>query len=502
VYRPTWTKKLADGTQIKKKSNVYRIVYVDPNGVRRYAKGYKDKKSSQERARQLETEAARSHVGLTDPFAEARKKKIEDHLKDYDEHLKNDEVNPRHRKQTLRRASRVFTGAGAVYLQDITPDSVILFLNLLKESGPGRGGKGLGPRTRNSLLLSAKAVLNWCVKTRRLPFNPLACVGLAEEGKDIRRERRPPTKDELARLIEAARTRPLNEARAKAKNGSLTPEKEKQLTIIGQERALYYKTAFYTGVREGELGQVAWIDLDLSGGADEAGRLRIRRQVSKATREERVPIRPDLKRELIAWRELRAPGSDAELVFDRPNRPTKVLRRDLAVAGIPYKDGANRYLDIHSLRHGTATFMSQSKVPPSVAQGVMRQSTIELTLKTYTHPLDAEYENAVGALPSLPSVVASPGAKADSASDQDDDEGDGTGAALPDGGPDGPPPGSSPSGRTRRNTSGNADAQAGAQADAAVAASVAAAMVSSGPVGAWEADALPTELRPHVRPRR
>jgi len=62
---------------------------------------------------------------------------------------------------------------------------------------------------------------------------------------------------------------------------------------------------------------------------------------------------------------------------------------------------SGRVLDFHSLRHTTASLLAASGAHPSVAQGVMRHSTIELTMNAYTHAgADAE-RAAVAALPEL-----------------------------------------------------------------------------------------------------
>ena len=58
-------------------------------------------------------------------------------------------------------------------------------------------------------------------------------------------------------------------------------------------------------------------------------------------------------------------------------------------------------LDFHSLRHTTASLLTASGAHPSVAQAVMRHSTVELTMNAYTHAgADAE-RAAVAALPAL-----------------------------------------------------------------------------------------------------
>ena len=77
------------------------------------------------------------------------------------------------------------------------------------------------------------------------------------------------------------------------------------------------------------------------------------------------------------------------------------MRRDLKAAGIPYRDDRGRTLDVHALRHTTATILSLAKVSPRVVQEFMRHSDIKLTMQTYTDPRLLDEAEALAALPHL-----------------------------------------------------------------------------------------------------
>ena len=62
-----------------------------------------------------------------------------------------------------------------------------------------------------------------------------------------------------------------------------------------------------------------------------------------------------------------------------------MLRMDLKVAKIPYKDSAGLYFDFHSLRCELATLADAAGVSPRVVQKLMRHSKLEMTQK-YTRP--------------------------------------------------------------------------------------------------------------------
>jgi integrase len=57
-----------------------------------------------------------------------------------------------------------------------------------------------------------------------------------------------------------------------------------------------------------------------------------------------------------------------------------MLRQDLALAGIPYRDDMGRVVDFHALRHSYITLLSRSGVAPRVAQELARHSTLDLTM--------------------------------------------------------------------------------------------------------------------------
>jgi integrase len=91
----------------------------------------------------------------------------------------------------------------------------------------------------------------------------------------------------------------------------------------------------------------------------------------------------------------------------------KILKRDLAWAGIAYRDGRGRTLDVHALRHTTATSLSRAQVAPRVAQAFLRHSDIKLTMQTYTDPRLLDESEALSALPDLPLPGGAPLGKED-----------------------------------------------------------------------------------------
>jgi integrase len=160
-----------------------------------------------------------------------------------------------------------------------------------------------------------------------------------------------------------------------------------------------YKTMVLTGLRRGEVADLRVCDLELTGPMP---RIDLPADVAKNRKAARLLVREDLAADLAEW--LKVTGkAGIEPVFRVPIELVKILKRDLKVAEIPYRDEQGRTLDVHALRHTTATCLSRARVPPAVAQRIMRHSDIKLTLQVYTDVRLLDEAEALAALPTLPS---------------------------------------------------------------------------------------------------
>ena len=118
-----------------------------------------------------------------------------------------------------------------------------------------------------------------------------------------------------------------------------------------------------------------------------------------------LPLPDDLAEDLAAFLATLAPGAS---VFPLPaDKGAKMLRIDLAAAGIPYRDAAGLVFDFHSLRCQCATLADAAGVSPRVVQRMMRHSTLELTGR-YTRPRAVDIEAAASMLPSLKPEAPAP----------------------------------------------------------------------------------------------
>jgi integrase len=161
---------------------------------------------------------------------------------------------------------------------------------------------------------------------------------------------------------------------------------------------LIYKTLVYTGLRRGELEALEVQHLSLDGPRPF---LALPGSFTKNGKEAKLPLRADLVQDLKDW--LRATKKTGDQrVFKVIKNLYKVLRLDLRWAGIPYKDELGRTIDVHALRHTTATYLSRGKVSPRVAQNFMRHADIKLTMQIYTDANLLDEAEALTALPDLP----------------------------------------------------------------------------------------------------
>ena len=411
VFRHTYTKAGQNGRRVQQQTKKWYIEYRDANGELQRVPGFRDKKATTQRAAELERSAERQAAGVIDAesldFAEKLRLPIEAHTDAYERHLTVAGVTPKHLYETMRRLRRVLEACKFNRLADIQADP---FRSWCAQQLRLK----MSPRTVNTYLSSLRAFVRWCVSDRRMPADPLDVLTKAEEKRDVRRVRRALTEDEICRLLVAAAERPLQEAltiRHGPRKGKLKakirPEIFERLVRLGCERALIYKSLILTGLRKGELARLRWSDLHL----DEPNPwLQVRAEIAKNARSAALPIRADLVAELKAWK---TTAGDEGRVFTVPAGIDRIFKRDLIAAKIPAKDADGRVVDVHALRHTTASYLAAAGVAPRTAQALMRHSDIRLTLGTYSDPQMLDTAAALDALPKMDGPQPAEAAPAD-----------------------------------------------------------------------------------------
>jgi integrase len=270
-------------------------------------------------------------------------------------------------------------------LADITHEAVDRYLASV--------GGSTGNRKKH---LSAVSIfVRWLLKKDRIEVDPLSRVDVPAGGEKAK-ERRALTVEQIQKLLHACRLRPL--AEFKERYGEEVREfVVKKMTMRGRERALIYKTAVYTGLRAGEIGSLKPHHLELD--KKPFPRLQIPGKFTKNGQPARLLLVPRFAAELAEW--IRDAGvGPTDLLFSVPQASARIMQKDLAVAGVPYRTEQGD-ADFHSLRMTANMMLAQAGIPPRIRQLFMRHSDIRLTLGVYDDSSWSDLELAVKAMDEL-----------------------------------------------------------------------------------------------------
>ena len=125
---------------------------------------------------------------------------LQDYVGDYIAHCRHVGQAEKHISEKIRHLRRLLERTPATRLAELTSDALERHMWALR-------GDGLSARTIHFARQIAVAFVSWCVKTGRAESNPLKVVPKLDESRDRRRIRRPPSDDELARLLVVAEQR-------------------------------------------------------------------------------------------------------------------------------------------------------------------------------------------------------------------------------------------------------------------------------------------------------
>lgn len=309
-----------------------------------------------------------------------------------------------------RRIVRLIVAeTGMVKLADLTHEAVDGYLTGMKKNRKlksGREAVAASAATRKKHLTAINSFADWCEKKDRLERNPLYRVTVPKGGEV--RPRRALNADEVRRLLEVARLRPLqtaltNRGGRRNKGGKVShqakvrEEVRARLILLGRERALIYKTAVFTGLRVNELRHLKVGHLNLTGPLPT---YELPGKYTKNDKPAKGALLPEFAEQLQAFIADTAKGS-ADTVFTVPEKMTKIFKRDLRLAGIPLQDHEGRYATFHSLRHSANTLLGQAGVPARLRMLFMRHSDIRLTLQRYDDEAHHDLKDAAAAFAKL-----------------------------------------------------------------------------------------------------
>ena len=386
------------GKKVAAKSKKWWGRFRDENGCERRVPLATDRTAAQTMLAELVKRAERKAAGITDPLEEHRKRRLTLHLKDYEQYLRNKGNTEDYVLHTAHRIGACLKACRFATIPDISASRVQGFLGDLRREGFGIG-------TSNHYLRAMKMFTRWLVKDRRHREDVLAYLSTMNAETDRRRLRRPLSPEEFEKLVEATRTGPPIQG------------------ITGEERALLYIIACYTGFRRNEIGSVTPRSFDF---ASELPTLTVQAANSKRRRIDVIPLRADFAQFVRRWIEGRHYlNPDVPLLRIRGKHTAEMLRKDLARARDEWIDGATtpaekvqrekssfltyvnaegRVADFHALRQTFITNLSRAGVSPKMAQSLARHSDINLTMNVYTMVNVSDQAAAVESLPPLPGI--------------------------------------------------------------------------------------------------
>jgi integrase len=235
--------------------------------------------------------------------------------------------------------------------------------NDLQDLVDARVARGLAPSTVRNTILPLRAIYRDAVQRDHVVVNPT--LKLALPANRARRDRvaRP---EEAAALIAA---------------------------VPAEDRALW-ATAFYSGLRRGELQALQWADIDL-----ELELIRVTRswdriegfiEPKSRAGARRVPLISTLSRILLAHR--RRVSGDGFLFGTtlKPFNPEEVVAR----ARCSWRSAALEPIGFHDCRHTYAAFMIAAGVNAKALSTYMGHSSITTTLDRYGHLLPGNESEA------------------------------------------------------------------------------------------------------------
>lgn len=291
-----------------------------------------------------------------------------------------------------QRLRDVIDGCKFRTVADLNSDAPAKLARHLRErrSKPRKDG-GLSAQTATFHLADARRFARWLAAKRvgvsATLFDAIPGFDPSNNREHLRRELPP---SDLAKVLDTA------------KASTRTVGK-----MSGVDRHHLYLTAFASGFRSGELAKLTPNHFDLDAEPPYVSLSGKGTKNKKAVRQILPPAVAVALRPYLAGK----PADRPVWPGNWKKYPVKVLRVDLADAGVPYKvDGpaGPEYCDFHALRHTFVSALSAAGVGAKELQELARHSDPRLTLGLYTHTRSAELVKAVGRLQIPGAAPASP----------------------------------------------------------------------------------------------
>lgn len=438
VFQATYTKFVRElGHRIPAKTAAWYIEFTNALGKRVRRKAAMTKEQAKNALAKAESDVLNQKNGL--PSQSAVDLSCPELRQRYLMSLKT-RVSSGHYKQVESYTKELLNACRIATVRELKPEEIERYLDALSRE------QGFGAKALNERLSALKAMFNWSVRARLIPYNPIDWVKPRDVNASRRRIRRPLSDSEIGRLFEAALQGPLRRTLRQHENRprkdgtyktvELKPVVVQRLIDEGRRQVLAYRLMVEAGLRKSEVGNVTWNDLDL-----EAGTITTDPNWfgNKNGKRETLPLAPGLWAELRNWRkshskcgntpivpvtsrflekfddDLCAAGIAKRVPMDENNKaiPTDAQGRPLRTPAyylIDKSDSQGHTVDLHALRHTFATRLSRTPgIDPKSVQTLLRHATPNISFSIYVHASQERLRESLGRMPEISLAAGSDG---------------------------------------------------------------------------------------------
>jgi len=200
--------------------------------------------------------------------------------------LRSRENTTKHLAQTETRLRALLSGLGLTRLNELDAVKVAAWLEAQRRSkvdpSTSKTVRGMSARTSNHYLTRIKSFVRRAVKHRRLAYDPLTSLEPLNAKLDPRHRRSVLSREEFESLI-----------RTTMASGTFR-------NLSGEDRAMIYITAAYTGLRASELASLTVGSIVID---DKQATIRVQAAHTKNREKADQPIHPELAALLSAYLE-------------------------------------------------------------------------------------------------------------------------------------------------------------------------------------------------------
>jgi integrase len=357
---------------LRKKSGHYYARFYDSNrSPKQKELALKTTRKSNARSKLVEWEKAYEE-GEFDPWNggwQRRYATVEDAVEEFLEAKRRDGLQES-TVEAYEYKLNAFTGhtpAGAM-MRDVQPDHVHSYVHARVNVGQTNEGEASNA-TKRSRYRHVRAFFSWAETNELVDESPVDEVSKPRKEEKEKAFLKPDDVKKILRAIDAHRKMHEGEP-------GPTPRDTWLKRMI--------RVAVGTGLRRGELLNLQWGDIDLSG-----GRLVVRNRdgfTAKNGHERTVPLRGDALETLREMHEARSPLDNEPVFVDanddvpKPDRVSKRFKFYVRKAKLSKREE----LSFHSCRHTTGSWLSMQGVPLRVISEILGHSNTQVT-EMYSH---------------------------------------------------------------------------------------------------------------------